>query len=99
MTMYLQQFGAAGFVVVPEVIDRVRCDSLARHVQDLDKSGAGSRTLLDQLWCVELARELRAHTALCAFLPANAVAVQCTLFDKTPKKNWLVALHQDLNIR
>jgi hypothetical protein len=26
------------------------------------------------------------------------VAVQCTLFDKSPRANWLVALHQDLSI-
>src|SRR5206468_2398213 len=26
------------------------------------------------------------------------VAVQCTLFDKSPTRNWLVALHQDLSI-
>jgi len=26
------------------------------------------------------------------------VAVQCTLFDKSADKNWLVALHQDLSI-
>jgi len=31
-------------------------------------------------------------------LPADAVAVQCTLFDKSPERNWLVALHQDLAI-
>ena len=26
------------------------------------------------------------------------MAGQCTLFDKSPEKNWLVALHQDLSI-
>jgi ectoine hydroxylase-related dioxygenase (phytanoyl-CoA dioxygenase family) len=31
-------------------------------------------------------------------LPADSVAVQCTLFDKTPGRNWLVALHQDRSI-
>jgi ectoine hydroxylase-related dioxygenase (phytanoyl-CoA dioxygenase family) len=28
----------------------------------------------------------------------NTVAVQCTAFDKSPTKNWLVSLHQDLGI-
>jgi energy-coupling factor transporter ATP-binding protein EcfA2 len=32
------------------------------------------------------------------FLPANARAVQCTLFAKTSESNWLVSLHQDLSI-
>jgi ectoine hydroxylase-related dioxygenase (phytanoyl-CoA dioxygenase family) len=31
-------------------------------------------------------------------LPRDAVAAQCTLFNKSPAKNWLVALHQDLSI-
>ena len=31
-------------------------------------------------------------------LPTDAAAVQCTLFDKSPQKNWLVSLHQDLSI-
>ena len=29
---------------------------------------------------------------------AAAVGVQCTLFDKSPTKNWLVSLHQDLSV-
>jgi hypothetical protein len=47
---------------------------------------------------VELAHQLRIDSRLETLLPAHAVAAQCTLFDKSPKKNWLVALHQDLNI-
>jgi ectoine hydroxylase-related dioxygenase (phytanoyl-CoA dioxygenase family) len=35
---------------------------------------------------------------MAACLPEDASAAQCTLFDKTPAKNWLVALHQDLSI-
>jgi hypothetical protein len=31
-------------------------------------------------------------------VPARWVAVQCTLFEKSPRKNWLVSLHQDLSI-
>ena len=32
------------------------------------------------------------------YLPANARAVQCTLFAKTAESNWLVSLHQDLSM-
>jgi ectoine hydroxylase-related dioxygenase (phytanoyl-CoA dioxygenase family) len=31
-------------------------------------------------------------------LSSSFVAVQCTLFDKNPERNWLVAFHQDLSI-
>src|SRR5258708_2457487 len=93
-----QRFEKDGFVVVPDVVVDARRDALATQVASLPKEGAGSRTLLEQPWCVELARELRADSLVSALLPANAVTVQCTLFDKSPTKNWLVALHQDLSI-
>jgi hypothetical protein len=98
LTIYLQQFKQDGFVVVPGVIDAARCDPLARCVQVLEKGAAGIRTLLVASWCVELAQELRAHSQLCTLLPIDGVAVQCTLFDKSPTKNWMVSLHQDLSI-
>jgi hypothetical protein len=86
-----------GFVVVV-VIDGVRCDQLAAHLRVFGKIGAGSRTLLRQPWCVELADDLRRHPIINGLLPRDAVAVQCTLFDKSPEKNWLVSLHQDFSI-
>jgi hypothetical protein len=58
----------------------------------------GSRTLLMQPWCKELAARLAQNAAVHYLLPADAVAVQCTLFNKSPDKNWLVSLHQDLSI-
>jgi hypothetical protein len=35
---------------------------------------------------------------LAGILAPAAVAVQCTLFEKSPGNNWLVCLHQDLSI-
>jgi hypothetical protein len=93
-----QRFAENGFDVVPDVVGGDRCEVLADRVQALGNSGAGSRALLDELWCEELAGQLRRNSELCALLPADAVAVQCTLFDKSPEKNWLVSLHQDLSI-
>jgi ectoine hydroxylase-related dioxygenase (phytanoyl-CoA dioxygenase family) len=93
-----QRFAENGFVVVPDVVDGDRCDVLAHHVQALENSGAGSRALLDESRCAELVNQLRRNLELCALLPVDAVAVQCTLFDKSPERNWLVALHQDLSI-
>jgi ectoine hydroxylase-related dioxygenase (phytanoyl-CoA dioxygenase family) len=47
---------------------------------------------------VELAGDLRRHPIIGNLLRRDAVAVQCTLFDKSPGKNWLVSLHQDLSV-
>lgn len=33
-----------------------------------------------------------------ALIPAGHVAVQCTYFEKSVDKNWLVPIHQDLSI-
>src|SRR5258708_20039229 len=87
-----QRFEKHGFVVVPDVVVDARRDALATQVASLPKEGAGSRTLLEQPWCVELARELRADSLVSALLPANAVTVQCTLFANSPTNNCLFAL-------
>jgi hypothetical protein len=93
-----QRLHAEGFVVVADVIEGVRCDMLASHLQGFGKSRAGSRALLMQPWCQALASNLRENALLRGALPLNAVAVQCTAFAKSPTKNWLVSLHQDLGI-
>jgi hypothetical protein len=58
----------------------------------------GTRRLLDIEWCARLADRLANDARLLEFLPANAHAVQCTLFAKTAESNWLVSPHQDLSI-
>ena len=87
-----------GFAVVPGVVDDAKCDVFASHLQAFERIGAGTRTLLGQAWCVELAGDLRRHPIISNLLPRDAVAVQCTLFDKSPGKNWLVSLHRDLSV-
>jgi Phytanoyl-CoA dioxygenase (PhyH) len=93
-----QRLAADGFTVVPGVVDDAKCDVLASHLQTFEGVGAGSRTLLRQAWCADLAGDLRRHPIISDLLPRDAVAVQCTLFDKSPGKNWLVSLHQDLSV-
>lgn len=93
-----KRLAADGFAVVPGAIDDAKCDLLASYLHSFEPIGAGSRTLLRQHWCVELAGDLRRHPIIGNLLPHDAVAVQCTLFDKSPGKNWLVSLHQDLSV-
>ena len=92
------QFARDGFAVVPEVLEDTRCDLLASHLESYAAGGVGSRQLLEQTWCRALVDELRRQPVLRELLPVNSVAVQCTFFDKSPSKNWLVSLHQDLSI-
>jgi phytanoyl-CoA dioxygenase PhyH len=93
----VSEFKKSGYFVIPGVIDTVLNRRLGAFVGGI-ASGAGSRRLLDEAWCAHLAGALRGDARIRSLLPRNAVAAQCTLFDKSPTKNWLVALHQDLSI-
>jgi hypothetical protein len=93
----VSEFKKSGYFVIPSVVDAVLNRRLGAFVGGIG-SGAGSRRLLDETWCAHLAGALRGDARIRSLLPRNAVAVQCTLFDKLPTKNWLVAFHQDLSI-
>ena len=94
----VSEFKKSGYFVIPGVIDAVLNRRLGAFVGGLEYGGPGSRRLLDEAWCAHLAGALRGDARIRSLLPRNALAVQCTLFDKSPTKNWLVSLHQDLSI-
>lgn len=94
----VSEFKKSGYFVIPSVIDEVMLRRLGAFVGGIASGGAGSRRLLDEAWCAHLAGALRNDARIRSLLPRSAVAVQCTLFDKSPAKNWLVSLHQDLSI-
>ena len=89
-------FARHGFAVIPGVADAGRCAQYAAQISAHDT--AGSRTLLSQPWCAELAGSLASAPALQGLLPASHIAVQCTFFEKSGSVNWLVPVHQDLSI-
>jgi ectoine hydroxylase-related dioxygenase (phytanoyl-CoA dioxygenase family) len=91
-------FDDLGYAIVRRVLDPSQCDAVADMLDAPDGRRAGTRTLLDSEWCRGLARDLGRHGSIARLLPPAAVAVQCTLFDKTSGHNWLVAIHQDLSV-
>ena len=94
----VELFSELGFAVVPDVLSVTEAERLTTLLPPLSSRGRSSRTLLSAPWCHNMARSLRQQPAIAPLLPELAVAVQCTLFSKSPKGNWLVALHQDLSI-
>jgi len=64
----------------------------------LDDGAAGTRCLLTEAWCRTLAQRLHRHPEIAAIVPDDFVAVQCTYFEKSVGRNWLVPIHQDLSI-
>jgi hypothetical protein len=92
------QWDVQGFAVVARVLDSARYEQISNALCNRDSSCAGLRGLLTAHWCEALAVTLRRHPALAPFLSPQSVAVQCTLFEKSPSQNWLVSRHQDLSI-
>src|SRR6476661_7233437 len=87
-----------GFVVSAPLFDAAECSQLASALSRLPQGQAGSRNMLTEPWCIRLAHRLRTHPQIAPLLPLSSVAVQCTLFEKSRERNWLVGMHQDLSI-
>lgn len=78
--------------LAPAQLSNVSPDTL------LDAERAGSRNLLDVAACRALVAPLRHVLQQAGVLDAEAVAIQCTFFRKTPECNWKVPYHQDLSV-
>lgn len=88
-----------GFALVANVLpDPLRQMQAMARISLSQGAVGGSRCLLDQPWCAELAQRLREHPQIALLLPPEMVAVQCTYFEKSRDRNWLVTVHQDLSI-
>jgi len=96
--MVEDHFARLGFTLVPDVVAATECAELAHRLASGGLLSAGTRSLLAQSWCAQLAQRLRLQPALSLLLGESPVAVQCTYFEKSEHNNWLVALHQDLSI-
>ncbi len=93
-----ENFEQDGFAIVAEVLGQADCKALATRFESWADKKAGTRTLLNEPWCQTLAVALKTNASIAALLPPNPVAIQCTYFEKSSDKNWLVAFHQDLSI-
>lgn len=91
-------FDLDGFAISTAVLSERQCVTLVAEVASLEVAGAGTRELLAYGWAQLLARELRKREPLAALLKDADTAIQCTYFSKSPSRNWLVSLHQDLSI-
>lgn len=93
-----ERFDIDGFACVPGVISASECTVIADRVAALGSQSAGTRCLLADDWCRDLAHRLHRHSAIADVIPAAFAAVQCTYFEKSVERNWLVPRHQDLSI-
>ncbi|MDR2239781.1 MAG: phytanoyl-CoA dioxygenase family protein [Zoogloeaceae bacterium] len=93
-----QTLDADGYALAPDVLSAAECAAVIEHTARAQTLSGNSRSLLSQAWCAALARRLRQHPVLAKLMPQTHVAVQCTYFEKSPARNWLVSIHQDPSI-
>ncbi len=89
-------FDDDGFAVLPALLsdaELARIDAAMAR-----RSEVGSRDLLNEPWCAALAGRIQDDVRLTTALPGTHVAVQCTSFEKSVERNWLVPVHQDVAI-
>lgn len=86
-----------GVCLIPAICSDAHCDDLLAALGQ-GTARAGSRCLLEHPAVRSMADHLRTHPQLRPLMPTGAVAVQCSLFAKSPAINWSVAPHQDLSI-
>lgn len=91
-------FDTQGVAVVKSAVSTGSSDAIDDEMGTVPLHGAGTRNLLTSPWCAALATQLRTHPCIAQLVPATHVAVQCTYFEKSRDRNWLVSLHQDLSI-
>lgn len=87
-----------GYQIIRSMISPEEISVVLKELCAVVTSSAGTRNLLHYPWCQSLALRLKTHPQVSQALPENAMAVQCTYFDKNGENNWLVALHQDLSV-
>jgi hypothetical protein len=75
-----------GYAVAAAIVGAPEIASIEEELEGVSVAAAGARNLLELGWCRALVLQIRDALEL------RAVAVQCTLFDKTPGQNWLVPL-------
>ena len=90
---------AAGFALVPDVLDEATTQFLIENLAPLQiENAAGVRNLLDVPAIVDLARSPSVRALIEPILGPHCFAVRGIYFDKTPGANWKVPYHQDLSI-
>lgn len=86
-----------GFAIFAEVFSKLEMHQLIQSVEQsmLKRSKAGVRHALRHPAIETLARDPRLLLIAAEILGADAQPFRATLFDKSPRSNWLVVWHQD----
>jgi hypothetical protein len=94
---FAEQIGDLGFAVIESVFDRTEVAYLSVELEaaQLKRSRAGIRHAMRIAAVARFANDARLLDIAQRALGPNACPFRATLFDKSPKSNWLVVWHQD----
>ena len=87
-----------GFGIYHAVLEHGECFELLSALADVPRSRAGSRHLLWHPLVSKLAHDDRLADIARSFLGTTPFPYRATLFEKSPRSNWLVAWHQDTSL-
>ena len=93
-----EHFETGGFAIVEGVISSERCEEILSRISKSDTLSGGTRKMLAYEWCDSLATRIRLRPTLSKIIPSSYIPVQCTYFQKSIARNWLVPYHQDVSI-
>jgi hypothetical protein len=95
--MWQQLVEQLGFVVIPPLLTTEETKTLTTVLFQStgSRSRAGIRHALGLTEVTSLARDSRLLSIAEEILGAECFPYHATLFDKSPKSNWLVVWHQD----
>src|SRR5689334_12222908 len=84
-----------GFALIPSVFTEAEMDRILDQIDQISprRSRAGVRHAMSLSPVADLARALLGLA--CDVLGPSAFPFRATLFDKSPRSNWLVVWHQD----
>lgn len=91
-----RRFDTDGYFISEPLFTAAEIDEIVRLTRN--QPHAEARNILEAAWCRSLAEKIASSAAGSELIPSAAVAVQCTSFEKSPQRNWLVTLHQDFSV-
>ena len=98
MNELAKSFENNGYAILDDVVPDDEIIAIERNLASLSIDKVGTRNVLITEWCGRLAIFIKRHAIVSSYLPENAVAVQCTYFEKSLNQNWLVSIHRDYSI-
>ena len=88
-----------GYALAELVFTDTVCEELAAAMPEVKRGRGGVRHLLEHEAVARILSSKRFASIITSVVAPPAVAVNATLFDKTPESNWRVVWHQDRMIR